>query len=153
VVGRALLVELGDDPLADQALAAVLCHALHHWAVGDGIADRWVLACGLPLAAVYNAGCWLAEQGNALISLAGWAVLWPAWALVRMVVQPIAALGSRRREQAADAAVRATGRGAALHAALSLLGELEPGRSGWQRVMAEGHPPLELRLEALEGEA
>ena len=44
----------------------------------------------------------------------------------------------------------ATGRGEALHRALSLLGELEPGRSGWDRVIAATHPPRELRLEALE---
>jgi Zn-dependent protease with chaperone function len=46
--------------------------------------------------------------------------------------------------------VAATGRGEALHGALSLLGELEPGQSGWDRVIAATHPPLELRLEALE---
>jgi hypothetical protein len=150
VVGRSLLDELGAGPTGDASLEAVLCHALHHWAVGDGVGLRWVRCCGLPLVTLYDAGCWMAQQGNPLIALAGWIVLWPAWLLVRLVVEPVVALGSRRQEYAADAAVRATGRGDALHRALSLLGELEPGRSGWNRVIAATHPPRELRLEALE---
>lgn len=153
VIGRGLLEELGDDDLADHALGAVICHGLFHWGVGDGVGSQLVLACGLPLALVYNAGCWLAQQGNSLIALAGWAILWPAWVMVRLVIRPVTAMGSRRREYAADAAVLATGRGAALHRALSFLGELEPGRSGWDRALADTHPPLELRLEALEPEA
>jgi hypothetical protein len=153
VVGRGLLDELGDGPAGDAALDAVLCHALQHWAVGDGAGDLFVRCCGLPLVILYNAGWWLAAQGNALIALVGWVVLWPAWLLVRLVIQPIVAISSRRQEYAADAAVAATGRGEALHQALSLLGELEPGRSGWGRVMAATHPPRELRLEALEPDA
>ncbi len=150
VVGRGLLDEIGDGPAADAALDAVLCHGLHHWAAGDGAGDLLVRCCGLPLVILYDAGYRLAEQGNGLIALVGWAVLWPAWLLVRLVIRPIAAVTSRRQEYAADAAVAGTGRGGALHGALSLLGELEPGQSGWDRVIAATHPPLELRLEALE---
>lgn len=150
VVGRSLLDELGAGPGGDAALEAVLCHALHHWAAGDGLGLRWVRCCGLPLLILYDAGCWMAQQGNGLIALAGWIVLWPAWLLVRLVVEPALALGLRRAEYEADAAVRATGRGEALHQALSLLGELEPGHSGWNRVIAATHPARELRLEALE---
>lgn len=150
VIGRGLLEEIGDDLAADQALGAVLCHGLHHWAAGDGAGEQWVLACGLPLAAVYNAGWWLAQQGNSILGLIGWVILWPAWLLARLVVQPLGAARSRRAEYEADAAVLAAGRGAALHRALSFLGELEAGRSGWDRVLADAHPPLELRLEALE---
>jgi len=153
VVGRSLLDEIGDGPTGDAALGAVLCHALHHWAVGDGVGLRFVRCCGLPLVIVYDAGCWLAQQGNSLIALVGWVVLWPAWLLVHLVIEPVVGLGARRQEYAADAAVAATGRGEALHRALSLLGELEPGRSGWDRVIAATHPPRELRLEALEPEA
>lgn len=150
VIGRALLDEIGDDGLAAEALGAVLCHGVWHWAAGDGVADRFVLCCGLPLAALYSGGCWLAEQRNALIAVAGWVVLWPAWLLVRLVLGPVAARGARRREYAADAAVAACGRGAGLHRALSFLGELESGLGGWDRALAAAHPPLELRLEALE---
>lgn len=150
VIGRALLDELGEGEDGDRSLAAVLCHGLAHWATGDGVASTVILACGLPLALVYNAGCRLAEQPSSLIALAGWVVLWPAWVLVRLVVEPVSALSSRRREYAADAAVLAVGRGAALHRALSLLGELEAGGSGWERAFSATHPPLELRLEALE---
>jgi hypothetical protein len=150
VVGRSLLDELGDGPAGEAALDAVLCHGLQHWAMGDGVGDLLVRCCGLPLVILYDAACWLAQQGNGLIALLGWILLWPAWLLVRLVIQPIVAVASRRQEYAADAAVAATGRGEALHHALSLLGELEPGRSGWDRVMAATHPPRELRLEALE---
>ena len=150
VVGRGLIEEIGEGPAADSALAAVLAHGLHHWAAGDGVGALWLRCCGLPLVLVYDAGCRLAQQGNSLIALAGWLVLWPAWLLVRLVIQPVVALGSRRQEYAADAAVAAAGQGEALHRALSLLGELEPGRSGWDRVIAATHPPVELRLEALE---
>jgi Zn-dependent protease with chaperone function len=153
VVGRSLLDEIGEGPDGDSALAAVLCHGLHHWAVGDGVGLRFVRCCGLPLVILYDAGSWLALQGNSLIAVIGWIVLWPAWLLVHLIIHPIVALGSRRQEYAADAAVRATGRGEALHRALSLLGELEPGQSGWDRVIAATHPPLELRLEALEPSA
>jgi hypothetical protein len=155
VIGRSLLEEIGDGPAGDAALQAVLCHGLHHWAAGDGVGLRWVRCCGLPLVLLYDAGWWMAQQGNSLIGLIGWIVLWPAWLLVRLLIEPVVAVGSRRQEYAADAAVAATGRGEALHRALSLLGELEPGRSGWNRVVAATHPPRELRLEALEpaGEA
>jgi len=151
-VGRSLLEEIGEGPAADLSLGAVLAHGLHHWAVGDGVGALWVRCCGLPLVLLYDAGCWLAQQGNSLIAVAGWVVLWPAWLLVRLVIQPVVALGSRRQEYEADAAVAAAGQGEALHRALSLLGELEPGRSGWNRVIAATHPPRELRLEALEPE-
>ncbi len=150
VIGRALLDELPEGDDGDQSLAAVLGHGLAHWAAGDGAASAVILACGLPLALVYDAGCWLAAQPNSLIALAGWIVLWPAWVLVRLILEPVAARGSRRREYEADAAVRAIGRGAALHRALSFLGELEAGESGWERALGATHPPLELRLEALE---
>jgi len=150
VVGRSLLDELGDGGDGDAALDAVLCHGLVHWARGDGVGDLLLRCCGLPLVILYDAGAWLAQQGNSLIALVGWLVLWPAWLLVKLVIGPVVAATSRRQEYAADAAVAATGRGEALHGALSLLGELEPGQSGWDRVIAATHPPRELRLEALE---
>ena len=151
IIGRSLLGdEIGDGPAGDAVLDAVLCHGLHHWAAGDGTGDLLIRCCGLPLVVLYNAAYRLTEQGNGLIALVGWLVLWPAWLLVRLIIRPIVAVASRDQEYATDAAVAATGRGEALHRALSLLGELEPGQSGWDRVIAATHPPLELRLEALE---
>ena len=151
VIGRSLLgEEIGDGPAGDAALDAVLCHGLQHWAAGDGMGDLLVRCCGLPLVVLYNAGYRLTQQGNGLIALVGWVLLWPAWLLVRLIIRPIVAVASRDQEYATDRAVAATGRGEALHRVLSLLGELEPGQSGWDRVIAATHPPLELRLEALE---
>jgi Zn-dependent protease with chaperone function len=145
VVSRALCDEIGDEPLA-----GVLAHDLWHWAVGDAVGDRLVLACGLPLLLLYEAGAWLARRGGGLLAALGWTVLWPAWVLVRLIIRPVMARGTRRQEYAADAAVVATGRGPALHQALTFLGEFEPGRSGWDQIIAATHPPRELRLEALE---
>ena len=148
VVSRSLCDEIGDD-----ALGAMLAHGLHHWAVGDAVGSRFVLACGLPLILLYEAGAWLARRGSGLVAAIGWAVLWPAWVLIRLIIRPAMAAGTRRQEYETDAAVRATARGAALHQALTFLGEFEPGRSGWEQVVAATHPPRELRLEALEPEA
>lgn len=148
VISRGLCDEIGDD-----SLCAMLAHGLIHWASGDAVGSRWVLACGLPLILLYEAGAWLARRGSGLVAAIGWGVLWPAWVLVRLVIRPVMAAGTRRREYEADAAVGATGRGAALHQALTFLGEFEPGRSGWGQMIATTHPPRELRLEALEPEA
>jgi Zn-dependent protease with chaperone function len=145
VVSRGLCDEIGDAQLG-----ALLGHGLSHWAAGDPVGDRLVLACALPLVVLYEAGAWLARRGGGLLAAIGWAVLWPAWVLVRLVMRPAMAAGTRRREYAADAAVAASGRGAALHQAISFLGEFEPGRSGWEQTIAATHPPRELRLEALE---
>lgn len=40
--------------------------------------------------------------------------------------------------------------GEALRQALAYLADFEGSRSGWERAGAATHPPLELRLEALE---
>ncbi|MGD0833757.1 MAG: M48 family metalloprotease [Candidatus Dormibacteria bacterium] len=145
VVSRALCDEIGDEPLG-----AVITHGLWHWAAGDAVGGRLVLACGLPLILLYEAGAWLSRRGGGLVAAVGWTVLWPAWVLVRLVIRPVMAAGTRRQEYGADAAVAATGRGPALHQALTFLGEFEPGRSGWDQTIAATHPPRELRLEALE---
>ena len=78
----------------------MLCHGLQHWAAGDGMGDLLVRCCGLPLVVLYNAGYRLTQQGNGLIALVGWVLLWPAWLLVRLIIRPIVAVASRDQEYA-----------------------------------------------------
>lgn len=145
VVSRTLYDELDDEPLA-----AVLAHELHHWASADTVGLRFVFACALPLALMYNAGAWLA-QSRSMLTILGWFLLWPAWLLTRLVIKPLVAHRARVGEYEADAAAKAGGYREALINALTYLGDFEGGRSGWEQVLTATHPPSELRLEALEG--
>lgn len=144
VVSRTLLEELQDEPLA-----AILRHELAHWARADSVGLRFVFAAALPLALLYNLAVILLRF-RGIVALMGMVLLWPAWALTRLVIQPLVAERSRAQEYEADQAARFAGHGEALRQALGHLGEFEGGRSGWEQVMSATHPPIELRLEALE---
>ena len=144
VISRTLLDELQDEPLA-----AVLTHELHHWARADPVGLRFVFAAALPLALLYNLAV-LLVRFRGLVALLALVLLWPAYALTRLVIEPLVAERSRGQEYEADRAARAAGYGEALREALSHLGEFESGRSGWEQVLTATHPPIELRLEALE---
>lgn len=145
VVSRPLYDELADEPLA-----AILAHELHHWATADVLGARFVFACAWPLAILFNAGSWLARWNHGFVRLLGWVILWPAFVLTKFLVEPVMSAQSRRSEYECDAAAKAAGYGPALHQALTYLGDFEGGRSGWEQVIAATHPPRELRLEALE---
>lgn len=67
----------------------------------------------------------------------------------RCAVRRVAERG-RDYECEADQNARRAGYGESLREALAHLGEFEGGRSGWEHVIAGTHPPIELRLEALE---
>ena len=144
VVSRMLFDELQDEPLA-----GVLTHELHHWARADPVGLRFVFAAALPLALLYNLAV-LLVRFRGLVALLALVLLWPAYALTRLVIEPLVAERSRGQEYEADRAARAAGYGDALREALAHLGEFEGGRSGWEQVIAATHPPIELRLEALE---
>ena len=144
VISRTLLDELQDEPLA-----AVLTHELHHWARADSVGLRFVFAAALPLALLYNLAV-LLVRFRGFVALFALVLLWPAYALTRLVIEPLVAERSRGQEYEADRAARAAGYGEALREALTHLGEFEGGRSGWEQVLTATHPPIELRLEALE---
>ena len=137
------------NALADEPLAGVLAHELAHWARADTVGLRFVFAAALPLALLYNLGV-LLLRFRGIVALIALLLLWPAWALTRLVIEPLVAERSRDYEYAADQEARRVGYGEALREALAHLGEFEGGRSGWEQVITATHPPIELRLEALE---
>lgn len=144
VISRTLLDELADEPLA-----GVLAHELSHWARADTVGLRFVFAAALPLALLYNLAV-LLLRFRGIVALIALVLLWPAWVLTRLVIEPLVAERSRDYEYGADQDARRAGYGEALREALAHLREFEGGRSGWEQVLAATHPPIELRLEALE---
>ncbi len=90
------------------------------------------------------------RAARSVVSLIGWLFLWPSWLLIRFVMVPAAASNSRQVEYEADAGAAAAGFGASLHRALERLSPFEGGRSAWEAVLSATHPPMELRLEALD---
>ncbi len=62
----------------------------------------------------------------------------------------MAAARQRRYEYEADAAAASIGYSSALLSALSKIGAFETGRTGWERAIVATHPPIALRLEALQ---
>jgi hypothetical protein len=63
---------------------------------------------------------------------------------------PAVASESRRIEYEADAGAAVAGFGPTLHKALERLAPFEGGRSAWEAALSATHPPMELRLEALD---
>lgn len=146
--------------LDDAELRAVLAHELHHWRSGDSVGLHIVWAAALPLAVTINVGMLIAGrrgQGNmapghlrGVMVLIGWAIAWPALVVVWLVLMPTIATTQRRYEYAADAAAGSLGYSAALIAALRKMGAFESGRTGWEYAIGATHPPIELRIEALQ---
>ena len=91
--------------------------------------------------------------GTTLLGFLGWLLLWPSWALIKFVMAPVAASESRTAEYAADAGAAAVGLGGGLERALERIAPWESGRTAWEAVLSATHPPLELRIEALENAA
>jgi Zn-dependent protease with chaperone function len=90
------------------------------------------------------------RAARSVVALIGWLFLWPSWLLIRFVMVPAAASNSRQVEYEADAGAAAAGFGDSLHRALERLAPFEGGRSAWEAVLSATHPPMELRLEALD---
>src|SRR5207248_4911105 len=141
--------------LDDGELRGVLSHELHHWRTGDAVGLHLVWACAWPIALTANVGLFLAGAGRksrrgALLVLAGWAIAWPAWVILRFLIVPVVASTQRRYEYMADAAAGQLRYGAQLSTALRKLSTFESGRTGWERAMKATHPHTELRIEALQ---
>jgi Zn-dependent protease with chaperone function len=147
-------------------LQAVIAHELAHWQRGDPIALRMVWAFSWPLAVTYHVGMFLAgarygtpqtpadvapQQGNRnVLAAIGWFFLWPTYILIRFVIGPATAYGARAMEYEADAAVVRAGLGGALLRALERIEPFEPPRTAWEAVLSSSHPPMALRVEAIE---
>lgn len=149
--------------LDDGELRAILAHELHHWRSGDSVGLHTVWCAAWPIALTYNLGMLLVRgpsqsSGKAvsvrirdpLLALIGWAVAWPAWVMLKLVIVPLVAATQRSYEYGADAAAADLGYAPQLISALRKLGAFEAGRTGWEDAMAATHPPTELRIEALQ---
>lgn len=151
------LLQSFDDP----ELRAVLAHELQHWRSGDAVGLHVIWAAAWPIAITLNIGMLIAGrnqyvpvQGPArfrgILVLIGWAIAWPAWVILRVVIAPITAASQRRYEYDADAAAAQLGYAAAMISALRKMTAFEGGRTGWEQAMMASHPPTELRIEALQ---
>lgn len=147
--------------LDDAELSAVLAHELTHWRSGDSVGLHVVWAAAWPVAITFNVGMTIAGQNKyvpiqpsaryrGFLVLIGWAIAWPAWVILRIVVAPTVAASQRRYEYAADATAARLGYASAMISALRKMGAFEGGRTGWEQAMTATHPPTELRIEALQ---
>jgi len=155
VITTGLLKQLEPDELS-----AVLAHELHHWRRSDSVAAHLVWAAALPIALlvdiIYLVMGWSPDQTEISITpktiyqLLGWLIVWPAWILGRFIIAPAAASAGRAHEYDADAAAKELGLAGPLASALVKIVGFETARSGWEQCVMATHPPLELRLEALQ---
>lgn len=147
-------------------LNAILAHEIAHWRRGDPIALRMVWAFSWPTILLYNIGMILSgvsfgtpkdkpielgPRGHAsILSFVGWLFLWPSYLIVRFLIAPTTAAGSRRMEYDADTAAALAGWDGPMVRALEKLSTWEPGRTAWESVLSASHPPTALRIEAVE---
>lgn len=146
VFTRGLLELLDDDELA-----GVIAHEMHHWRKGHAAGSVAVWAAAWPILAVYGVALRVAAYLPPLIAALIFLVTWHVLISVRLIVAPLVGLRSREHEYEADDAAARGGYGEGLYRSIEQVRELEPGRGGWQQALARTHPPVELRLEALEG--
>ena len=155
------------ETLPPDELAAILAHEVAHWRRGDPIALRMVWAFSWPIILLYNIGMLLSgvsygagtsksqielgPKGKAsILSLFGWFFLWPSYVLIRFVVGPATAAGTRQMEYDADMQAAQAGMEGPLARALTTMSAFEPARSAWEAVLSASHPPTALRVEAVE---
>jgi Zn-dependent protease with chaperone function len=148
---------------ADQ-LTAVIAHELAHWHSGDVLGLTVAITAGLPLTLTFHIGKKLTGwsvagagpvggrgvPGAGFLGLIGWVLLWPAYVLIKYLLIPVLTWEVRHHEYDADRAAKQAGFGPGLSHYLESLGDFETGISGWETTLAATHPPVELRLEALE---
>jgi Zn-dependent protease with chaperone function len=140
------------DQMDEEELAAVMAHELHHWIRGDPIAQRFVWACTFPLVVLVNFYTFVFTRAQSVQRFAtyAWVIVWPAFTLLRFVVEPLMVARGRTQEYEADAGAIAAGYGAALASALAKAADFEMARTGWEEALLRSHPPIEFRLEAIE---
>lgn len=147
VITKGLLDQMDDDELA-----AVMAHELHHWSHGDPGTMRFVWGCTFPLVVLIGFHKMVitnTDAGQKHASLLQ-VLVWPAYALVDLVVGPLTRSYNRRQEYEADAGAIAAGYGPGLASALAKQKDFEVARSGWEEALLKTHPPIEFRLEAIE---
>lgn len=130
----------------------------------DAVGLRIIWVAALPVALIYALGMWFAgarpqvptpealgiQLPRWFLAVVGWLIAWPTWVITKFVITPIVGASQRRYEYEADAAAKEIGLGAPLGSALRTMGAFETGRTGREAAMAATHPPVELRVEALQ---
>jgi Zn-dependent protease with chaperone function len=137
--------------LDEQAIAAILAHELNHWQMSDVVGLTMIQACFFPFVLITNAINWIKLRSE-IAGIIGWIFLWPIWISSRFVVTPLSAYATRLAEFEADDRAKNLGDSyrLGLRKALTSLSMWEIPRSGWEDVMSATHPPIELRMQALE---
>jgi Zn-dependent protease with chaperone function len=152
------------EALTPDELQAIITHELYHWRSGDAVGSWMIWCAAFPIAITVNVGRWLSgspaksELGKSIPGgvrkgfayVLGWLIAWPGWLILRYIIRPSLAAASRQQEYEADAAAAALGLAARLRAALTKMGAFESGRTGWEQAMYASHPPMALRIEALQ---
>ncbi len=148
--------------LDDGEIEAILIHELAHWGSGDAVGVRCVWAASWPVTVIYNLGSMIngdrprnsmglrVTVSSAFRPIIAWLIAWPAWIIVRVIIAPLMAASQRRYEYQADATAYTLHYGPQLSSALRKIGAFETGRTGWEAAMTATHPPVELRIEALQ---
>jgi Zn-dependent protease with chaperone function len=175
---RSIVISKGLMEGLDAAeLAGVMAHEMMHWRRGDGLALRMVWSFAWPVAVLYTVGMFLsgarfgvdgpsgAGAGDVhssgkgtvkgsvtFLGFLGWIILWPSWLLTRFIIVPMTNTESRTAEYEADAGAAAAGLGGGLQRALERLSVLEIPRNAWDAAITSTHPPIELRIDALDEE-
>jgi Zn-dependent protease with chaperone function len=156
VITKGLLQSLDDGEIR-----AILAHELQHWQSGDSVALHFVWAASLPIVLMYKFGVWMSGGIHALgggagksirtlLGFVGWIIAWPAGVMMNMVLIPVVRASQRQAEYDADAAAAAIGLAPQLISALQKLSAFEGSRTGWEQALSATHPPVELRIEALQ---
>ena len=117
----------------------------------QGVAQGGIVpAAGGTAAGTHVSAQSVVKGTTSVMAVLGWMLLWPSYLLTKFVMVPAAARDSRTAEYQADAGAAAAGLGGGLQRALERIAPWEGGRTAWEAVLSATHPPMELRIEALE---
>jgi Zn-dependent protease with chaperone function len=145
-----VVVTSGALELDGGQLGAMIAHEVAHYRASDATYGRFVWACALPVAILTNVQSFVNKRGGQGFGLIIGIVLWPAVVLLHFAIAPAMSSWSRGCEYRADAIAAQAGYGPGLIKLLDDLKIFEPGRTGWSSVMNATHPPMELRVEAIQ---
>jgi Zn-dependent protease with chaperone function len=135
-----------------EAVCGVISHELIHWRNADTLNLRFISGLALPLYASYVFLMWLARPfRHPLLYFLFLLVTAPVTFTVQRIIAPLIAIGARAAEYRADQGAVAASHRVGLRRVLSQLRRTVDGtRNGWDETVLAHHPPIELRLEALE---
>jgi Zn-dependent protease with chaperone function len=135
-----------------EAVCGVISHELIHWRNADTLNLRFISGLALPLYASYLFLMWLARPfRHPLLHFLFMLVTVPVTFTVQRIIAPLIAVDARAAEYRADQGAVAASHRIGLRLVLGQLRRTVDGtRNGWDETVLGHHPPIELRLEALE---